>query len=255
MQQLIERAAACDRAALAELWQESRGLIRRIANGYKTICQYDAAIDTEDLEQVGYFALLNACRTYSPENGGSWGNWLVYYLRREMNTALGRRDGRYTRPDHNAASLDTPAFPDDPDSMTVGECIPDETLPESGEELIADEIVLCVRAAVQRLPDERQRYVITETALHGKTYREVGEKLGISVETVRKAINRGERALKEDPQLSALRSAHCIAPLSYWQHKGVSKFHADWTSTTEEIVLRLMAGKGAFCRVGRNADR
>lgn len=113
----------------------------------------------------------------------------------------------------------------------------DDTLPDSDEAIIEEEIVRGVRAAVQRIQNGRQRHVITETELKGRPYRELAEELGISIETVRGDHNRAFKALRRDRELIALKKAHCIDPMAYYRYKSAHRFRIDWTSTTEGAAL------------------
>ena len=237
MRELIKRAADGDRDAAGALYEANRGLIYKIANGYGSMCETDIAVSLDDLAQVGYFAIMEAARTWK-ESEGSWSGWLVLHLRTEFNKALGRRNGRFLRPERGAASLDAPLSDEDVDGDSMLDQLADETLPESGEALIKAEIVRGVRAAVQRIPNDRQRYVIAETELKGRPYRELSEELGISIETVRGDHNRAFKALRRDRELIALKKAHCIDPMTYYRYKGARSFQIDWTSTTEGAVLR-----------------
>ena len=239
MQDLIRRTASGEAAAAGVLYEANRGLIQKIAYGYREMCETDIAVSVDDLAQAGYFAIIEAARTWEEEEG-SWSGWLVFHLRSEFNKALGRRNGRFLRPDRGAASLDAPLSDEEADGDSMLDLMADDTLPESDEAVIEAEIVRGVRAAVNRIQNDRQRYVIIETELKGRPCREVAEELGVTIDTARGDCNRAFKALRRDRELIALKEAHCIDPLAYYRYKSAHSFQIDWTSTTEGAALQGM---------------
>ncbi len=239
MKELISRAAEGDRAALGELYEANRGLIRLIARKYRAACERDRAVDEEDLMQVGFFALASAAQTFDPEAGG-WGHWAGYYLHKEMNEALGLRNGRILRPDMGALSLDEPVSAEEADGATRIDLLADESLPESDEALLADEITQEVRAAIGRIPNERQQRVIAGCELDGLTYGDLAEEFGISIETVRCDRRKAFKVLQRDEDLIRLKRAWALGwEPTYYSYKGAGSFRADWTSAVEAAVMRL----------------
>ncbi len=236
MNELIRRTASGEAAAAGALYEANRGLIQKIAYGYREMCETDIAVTVDDLAQAGYFAVTEAARTWK-EAEGSWSGWLVLHLRSEFNRALGRRNGRFLRPERGAASLDAPLSDEEADGDSMLDLMADDALPDSDESIIEEEIVRGVRAAVARIQNDRQRYIITETELKGRPYRDLAEELGISIETVRGDHNRAFKALRRDWELIALKNAHCIDPMAYYRYKSARSFQVDWTSTAEGAAL------------------
>lgn len=234
MQELIRRAAAGEAAAAGALYEANRGLILKIARGYAALCRADIAAGLDDLMQAGYFAVLKAAQSWREEAGG-WPGWLALHLRSEFNRALGRRNSRFLRPEHGAASLDAPLSEEESDGGSLLDQTADETLPESAGALIGEEIVRGVRAAVGRLENARQRYVIAESELKGRPYGALAQELGLSVETLRGDRARAFRALRRDRGLIALRQAHCIGPMTGCRYQGARSFR---TSVAEGAARR-----------------
>lgn len=226
-----------DRKALGLLYEANAGLIHKIAAGYSAMCEQDIAVTVEDLEQAAFFAVAEAAISYDPEAGKSWAGWLIYFLRRQMNQALGRRNGRFLRPDRGAVSLDEPIDAEDDGSATRLDELADNTLPDSDEALLSDEIVRGVRAAIQRLPDEMQRAAVVAVDLDGLTLAAAADRMNSTPGVVRGDRARAFKNLRRDPELIALREAHVIEPPSYWQYKGVQRFLSDRTSATEGAAM------------------
>lgn len=241
MQELIRRTALGDKKALGLLYEVNAGLIHRIAVGYSAMCEQDIAVTVDDLEQIAFFAVAEAAISYDPTAGKSWAGWLVYFLRIQMNKALGRRNGRFLRPDSGAVSLDEPIDSEDDGSATRLDELADDTLPDIDEALLSDEIVRGVRAAIQRLPDDRQRAAVVAVDLDGLTLAAAADRMNSTPWTVRGDRARAFKSLRRDPELIALRQAYGIEPPSYWQYKGVHGFYTDWTSATEGAALYSVA--------------
>ena len=239
MQELIARVASGDTLAAGDLYELNQGLIRMVINQYSAMCETDVAVGVDDLEQVGYFAVIGAARTWQA-NKGSWSGWLVMYLRKECNEALGRRNGRFLRPERGALSLDMPISEDGVEGATMLDLTADDTLPPDDELLLEDEVVRGVRAAIGRLPEERQRRLMVECELHGKPYADAAEGLGITLGVAYGDRRRAFKALRRDKDILALKDAYAIQMPGYSLYKGVRGFQTDWTSTTEGAALRGM---------------
>ena len=48
----------------AEVCSTHKGLVYHIAKQYLKVCEYDRAIDIDDLAQAGYIGLMQAVQTY-----------------------------------------------------------------------------------------------------------------------------------------------------------------------------------------------
>lgn len=79
-EELVSRIqAGIDTAAdMAELWQQNRGFIVRIARRFSQLAEED------DLIQEGYIGLSNAVDGYRPGQGGSFLTYASYWIRQAM---------------------------------------------------------------------------------------------------------------------------------------------------------------------------
>ena len=78
---------------MTEVCAEHHGLVYHIAKQYMRVCEYDRAVDIEDLAQAGYIGLIQAAQTYD-ESKGAFSTWAGIYIKMEIRKVLGlnRRD-------------------------------------------------------------------------------------------------------------------------------------------------------------------
>lgn len=237
MQELIKQAAAGSMEALGALYEANRGLVCKIALRYSGICRRDRATDIDDLMQVGFFAVMDAVKTYNPENG-AWSGWLVFYLRRAMCNELGIKNGGALRPDCGAVSLDAPLSAEDSESSSRLDLLADPSLPDSDEELMRQEVAHGVRAAIGRIGSDRQRRALIGCELEQRSYSDVAADLGITASVCRGDWARGIKALRQDRELLCLAQAWELDQgTRFYAYKGAQGFRSDWTSTVEAAVL------------------
>ncbi len=187
-----------------EIYEQNKGLLVMMARRYARACALDRAMSVEDLMQAGAIGLMKAADSFDPAAGKSWSGWACWHIQMEFNSALGLRQGRFTRPHTCAATLDGPLHADEADSMTAGDLLADETLPDADEALLRDELRRGVREAVGRLKSERQRQVVQLCKLEGWSYRQAAKRLGVSVGQAYQLFFRASNNLARDPRLQAL---------------------------------------------------
>lgn len=136
---------------------------------------------------------------------------------------------------------------------TVEELIEDESLPEIGAGIEADDLVRDVRAAVSDLP-ERERSVVERHWFNRITLHDIGDEDGISAERVRGIEERAFSRLRADP---VLRTYATRLPSRY-THKGIKRFMETGESSVEHEALRRLCEtkkrKAAHHPVSRYAD-
>lgn len=219
---------------MAELAQQNRGLIYKIALTYRDVCALDRATDIDDLMQAGALGVWAAAKSFDPDGGKSWAGWAAFYIKREMRAALGIRSTR-RRADLGAVSLYAPAFSSDPDSPTIEETIPDNTLPDIDAGALEWDKRQQIHAAIDRLKDERQRSAIMAQYFAGKSQSEIGAELGITAQRVSEIVRAGFRKLRQDKRLTEIAEIELRTP--YYKKIGVNRFNTTMTSAVEYAVL------------------
>lgn len=225
---------------MEKLFRDNRGLIWYWVQRYATFCAACAAVDTDDLVQVGFLALIEARRTYDPQQG-AWSNWASLHIRRFIRDALGLARNTYTVTLNDGSrekrrffvgSLDAPAYDED-DPTTLMETLTDESAPQSDEFIISDETARIVREAVAGLDSADMREAVKEHFLNGRTYQAIAEDQGCAPSMIRNRCNNGLRRLRQDYSIRQLIDLET----RYIAHKGVTAFLSSQTSVVEDAVL------------------
>ena len=181
---LIEAAKNGDGDAFSELV----GRYERFV--YNTACRVlSAASQSCDLaDDIAQETFLKAWRNLGSFRGDcAFSTWLY---RIAVNCA---KDGIRSASRRPAVSL-TSFESDDEDGeewdvpVTSGDTLPEEVAERR-------ELILAVRRAVESLPEDQRRVVILRD-LHGLSYQEISEKLGLELGTVKSRLNRGRLNLK-----------------------------------------------------------
>jgi RNA polymerase sigma factor (sigma-70 family) len=227
MRELIEAIKGGDADRLGELYSLNRGLLYKLSARYVGI---DNAVTRDDLMQAGFLGLCEAVRAWEPERG-AWSTVAFNYARKAMRDAVGLR-GTRRRAHLGAVSLDEP-LPGGEDGDTARiDMLADENACEAGEGVIRDEMQEVVRDAVARLSPERGE-VVRFHDLEGLTYKQAGERMGISAEYAHNIRGYALRDLRRDKQLTKALDDET----RFHAHKGVTAFLNDWTSVTEGAAL------------------
>lgn len=215
----------------AAVIEQYRGWIAKIANKYAGLVAESGAVDMDDLIQAGSMAILEAQKTYNPEGGRNFTGWSFMPIRNAMLDLLGYRDKLRLRPPVPALSLDMPAGEEaeetlldtieDKNIKPFDECIcEEETHQETAKE---------VRAAVDRLKDDKQREAIRRLYLDEQDRKAAAEGMGIQEAALRSLDRAGRKNLRKDARL-------CDYVMPFFQ-VGAGRFHNTWTSAVELAVL------------------
>ena len=93
----IKKAAAGNRAARAELWNEYQNYIYKCARSRKAAAElagYGYTVDVEDLAHGAYLDMVKAAETFDPAKSQNFKSWLLYYLKKSFNDTLEVRTKR-----------------------------------------------------------------------------------------------------------------------------------------------------------------
>lgn len=213
---------------LEKLYMDNRGLIGMWIGRYSPLWKNDPVCDADDLMQAGFLGLVAAAQTFDP-NAGSWSGWASYHIRTAILDTLGRR-----RKQLRTVSLDIP-LGDDADGDALRDLIPDESVPDAGEDLQRIATAQAIRDAIRAIPSEQQRRALELVKLEGKTQKEAGELMGVSFQHVGTLNRKSMRELRKNRDLQEL--AELDGLTRFHAHKGVSSFRRDWISTVEEAVI------------------
>lgn len=220
---------SADPAAVIEQYEP---FLIKLANRYDDILSRTGAVGFDDLLQVGRIAVLDAQKTYYPDKG-SFINWISYYIRKAMRSALDfdNQTGAAPVP---LVYLDEPLSDDtetkrgdmvaDPDALPIDEpIIEDETKREISKQ---------VREAVERMKSDRQREVITRVWLNGQERTAAAADMGMKTTALQTLDKTARTTLRRDWRLKRFVSQE--VPLIF---VSLARFNTTWTSATEEAAF------------------
>ena len=213
---------------LPALWDQVQDYVSYRANHYANAWrQVNHNLDPDDLIQVGYFAVLEAVKTYDSSRAGFL-NYLTFFLRKAFSGEC-----RLLSPP-GEISLETPAGED----YTLGETLEDSqalgNFDDIEDQIFQDQARSVLARAVDDLPDPEGK-VIQLRYFEEKTLKETGIETGVSVEAVRQ---REEKALRN------LRRNKAVLKLYYQEknlYRGTNRrsFERTGYSIQEAILIEL----------------
>lgn len=189
-EELVEIIKKTDsKTAKAELWENNKGILYRLARSYY---RPTSPHTLEDLVQQGYFALLQAVKSYDKEKGYKFTSYLPFSFQcairgLDMSTYI---------------SLDTPISEEN--ENTLADTIPDNSALEELENalnLTAER--QAIYNALERL-EPLQRGIITSIYFHGETLTSISKRLSRSIEAIRQRHQRILKELSKDTDLMEL---------------------------------------------------
>ncbi len=215
---LAQLARQGNSAALAQLWEINRPVLRRMFwqwYGRNRSIADAAGLTLEDFEQEGFFAVKQAAEYHDPEKGAFLTS-LHYFVLRQIREATYKGGGRYVitedgrkvrvsaEPLNGAQSLDEPVPWDDDGEVTRADVTPDPAAAQAFEDAERASYIQELRAvlgkALALLPD-RQREAITRRFYEGLTLRQTAELDGVTPERIRQLEALALRAMRQNQEL------------------------------------------------------
>lgn len=183
---------------MEQLWSGVEKLVRWKANRVSNAIGSNSGVESDDLYQCGYLAMVAAAETYKPENG-SFASWLMFYLKTAFTEATGHRTSKARNdPLNNAVSLDKPVD-NEADGASVGDFIPDPkaaaTMDAVEEKLLQEQLHEAMESVLSELPIE-QSTVLRHRYYAQQTLAGAAQSLGTTAEEVRKLEGKGLKALR-----------------------------------------------------------
>lgn len=232
---------------LNRLYTENKGLLWHWARHYAGLCEQMPEVDVEDLAQAGFFGLVDALQGFNAD-AGSWSTWASFHIRRHMQEALGLRsattsyvvtdkNGHTRRHLYKVSSLDAPAYTSDDCDLSLVDTIPDDALPDLEERSELLDNARIVREAVAALDSPEQRRFIVEYFFKSKTFKQIADEQGETVNTIRNLCNKGLRRLRQARSIRQLSDTWIDRETRFHAHKGVSAFWSSGSSVVEDAVM------------------
>lgn len=215
---LAQLARQGNRAALAQLWEINRPVIRTMFWRWYSRNQgvaESAGVTLEDLDQEGFFAVKEAAEYHNPEKG-AFLTALQYFVQHRIRKAILQGRGRYVvtedgrrvrisaEPLDSAQSLDEPVPWDDAGEVTRADVTPDPAAAQAFEDAernsYRQELRAVLDKALSLLPD-RQRNVIAWRFYEGLTLQQAAALDGVTKERIRAIEDAALRALRQNQEL------------------------------------------------------
>ena len=174
-EELLSRFRAGDDVAFEILAARYLGLISSAAKRYRGM---SPDIDDGDLVQEGMIALLGACRSYQSDGGMSFKNFSMLCIENRYISLLRHLSSLKSIPSHHIISIeDEESTAVDPTTSTLPEIVEEKEYIGSLYQILKD-----------RLSD--LEYNVALLHLSGYSYRDIADKLNVSLKTIDNAQTR-----------------------------------------------------------------
>lgn len=235
-EELALRIQQGERNKLGELWGQVEKFVSMRAGKMARHLGGFGGVTEEDLYQAGFLALVEAVETYDPGAGASFLHWLALHLKTAFAQAAGYRSVKRDALDF-AADLDAPL--PEVDNLTLADAIEAPEAAQSFEEVERrvwlEDLRRALNHALKDLP-EKQRETVTAHYYQGKTFREIAEEYGVSLEGARQYERKALSTLWRNRHKNRL--ADFVEDRTpYYLRVGASRFNTTGSSAVEEIVL------------------
>ena len=212
-EELASQAKTGDRAALAALWEQNRGLLavlfRRLYIRAGTLRVTQAGVTWEDVEQCGFLAIVQAAQVYEPQRGTLFTSVLGYAVKRVFFELIGFPTERTKRePLNRACSLDEPVTGEDGSETPRGELTPDHAAEQAFENterrVYCEQLRHALDTEIAKLSPIQQE-AVRSRFYENLTLTQTGERLHCNAEYARRQVDRALFLLKRSARLARFR--------------------------------------------------
>lgn len=242
-EELAQRIQAGEVGLYGELWEQTKKLIFKLSYQFyqknPTFCDR-AGITPEDLQQTGFFALIQAVEAYKPASGYSLFAFLNYPIKNAFRSAIGIKTSKEVTL-NKCKSLDEP-ISDETDSATLGDITPDSRSGLEFEQIennvFNKELRQALENALETLPNAESEF-IHDKYFNGLSVREIERIKAIPEKQCRKLEHDGLQHLRKPQALKYIKpfQDEYIQAKSY-NHTGFSAWE-NFGSVEENILERL----------------
>ena len=185
---LIALAKTGDPTAYARLLGRYKGFVRLKASSY-----FLAGGDSDDLIQEGLIGLYKAIRDYRSDRESSFRNFAELCITRQIITAVKTATRNKHSPLNHYVSFSSPAGTTaDEEAPTLDELIPGSPVNDPAMRVVSSEelrsLVGCLSTSLSQLESS-----VLALYLDGRSYEQIGGRLGCDTKTVDNALQRVKR--------------------------------------------------------------
>ena len=210
-------------------WKSSR--VIRALNGF-------GGVEFGDLYNSCYLALIDAVKTYNPDNG-AFTTWFMFYIQTAFAVITGNRTMRARNdPLRNYVSLSTSIGDDDTDGM-LSDVTPDphgqDSLISTEARIMYEQIQRELDRALSMIPPE-QGHILQQHYLKGKTIETIGQEMGIAASVIQNTEYKAIRAMRQ-PRISK-RLKPLYEDFDFYGCSSMSSFRRSGMSIQEQYVIQ-----------------
>jgi RNA polymerase sigma-H factor len=185
---LVAQAKQGSPDALNHMVRRYYGFVRLEASSYFLI-----GGDSEDLIQEGLVGLYKAVRDYRSDRESSFRNFAELCITRQIITAVKTATRNKHTPLNSYVSFSqSPASSGDDGEPTIADVLPGSTVHDPVNQVISMEEVQALVSCITSVLSELESRVLS-LYLDGRSYEDVGERLGCDTKTVDNALQRVKR--------------------------------------------------------------
>ena len=187
---LVGRFREGDVDALNTLLERYRRFARAKARGYFLV-----GADFDDIEQEGMIGLYKAVRDFQSERQVSFRAFAELCITRQIITAIKTATRQKHQPLNQYVSLSGVRGGDDPGERTVEALLDDHNMADPADEVVSSERMTNMRQSMAQMLSSLEVDVL-RLYVEGKSYHEIGQKLGRHVKSIDNALQRIKRKLE-----------------------------------------------------------
>lgn len=237
-EELATAIKAGDIEKYSDLWEQTKLFVSNRACAF---CRayYDtvqaAGVTTDDLIQSGYFALCEAVAAFKP-NGYKLLTYLGYHLKTQFKIVCGIRTDKQDAL-MLSSSLDMP-IGDDSDKITLLDTVEDTSTNVESEFIDREylrELHGGIMSCLHMLNSEYESVIIMRY-FKNYTYKQIAERLNLSIEKVKYMIERARHQLRSGKVSRLLKQYQEDLSTEAYKQTGLSAFKKLQSSSVERAV-------------------
>src|SRR3954468_22797312 len=186
---LVARFQGGDELSVQVLLDRYRRFARSKARSYFLV-----GADSDDIEQEGMIGLYKAARDFRAERQVSFRAFAELCITRQVITAIKTATRQKHQPLNQYVSISGVRGSDDPGERSVEALLDDHYMPDPADEVISAERMDDMRRSMGEMLSGLEVDVL-RLYVEGKSYQEIGEKLGRHVKSIDNALQRIKRKL------------------------------------------------------------
>jgi RNA polymerase sporulation-specific sigma factor len=194
---LVSMYQSGDHDALKILLDRYRRFAKAKARGYFLV-----GADSDDIEQEGMIGLFKAARDFRADRQASFRAVAELCITRQVITAIKTATRQKHQPLNQYVSISGVRGGDDPGERSVEDMLDDHYMPDPADEVVSKERMDKMRRSMAEMLSSLEVDVL-RLYVEGKSYQEIGVKLGRHVKSIDNALQRIKKKLDAHLQMEA----------------------------------------------------